>query len=443
MVESYPPERDPEGRLIRRPTPPRRTSTSRTGQGSSARDQSSNQPGAQSGANGSQQPPSFAPKRKSAFTEANRSRPQPPRGANGSSRPPSFAPGGETPHAPQQRPPQQHVGMRVPSKSATETPHEALREQPPTRTSRRKRVIATSLVIVLLLIIAWPVCLLIYANSKLNHIDALSGAADTPGTTYLIAGSDSRDGLNWHVDPADAGSKRTDTIMLLHVPESGTSSLISLPRDTYMSDIGGHGAGKLNSAFARGGAPLLVQSVESLTGLTIDHYVEVGFGGVINIVDAVGTVNVCLDKAANDPKSGLNLPAGCSDVKGDQALAFVRARHISAAQDIDRMNRQRQFVGALMKKVTEPSLLLNPFSQVRLVDAGTAALLVDESSNIINVGKLALGFRNATSDGFVGTPPIADPGYRPGGVGSTVLLEDSPSFWTSVTEGTVSPSGSS
>lgn len=300
----------------------------------------------------------------------------------------------------------------------------------------------------LVLLLAWPIGLMIWANGKIDHVAALSDSADTPGTTYLLAGSDARGGTDGIPQDGTEG-QRTDTIMLLTEPPSGPASLISLPRDTYV-DIPGHGPAKLNAAFAYGGAPLLVRTVEQLTGIHVDHYVEVGLGGVAQIVDAVGGVTLCFDPSVdkvdfpiNDPDSGLVWQApGCQTVGGTTAVAFARMRKADREGDIGRARRQQELISALSSQVSVRSLVLRPGRQVTLLDAGLGALQVDEGTNIVDLGRLALAFRAATGPGGVrGTPPIANPDYRPGGVGSTVLLDPdaSPAFWASVADGTLTP----
>jgi LCP family protein required for cell wall assembly len=303
---------------------------------------------------------------------------------------------------------------------------------------RKGRIAAIVGVLVLVLLLAWPVGMVIWANGKIDHVDALSKASGTPGTTYLIAGSDSR--ADGPINDGTSG-QRADTIMLLQVPKSGTTSLISIPRDSYVS-IPGHGHNKINAAYSYGGAPLLVKTVEKLTGMKVDHYVEIGFGGVEGIVNAVGGVHLCLDYDVNDKKSELKWKAGCHDVGGKTALAFSRMRYSDPTSDFGRTDRQRQLVDAIAQKAENPSLLFNPGKQVSLVDAGTGVLQVDQSTNIVDIGKLALAFKKANgSDGATGLPPIADTDYRPGGVGSSVELDPkkAPAFFKAVMDGTVKP----
>ncbi|GHG57732.1 hypothetical protein GCM10011331_25970 [Flavimobilis marinus] len=305
---------------------------------------------------------------------------------------------------------------------------------------RRGRIVALVLSLVLLLVLAWPIGLLLWADGKITHVTALSGAADTAGTTYLLAGSDSRDDGAINEDGTEGA--RTDTIMLLHEPESGPTALISLPRDAY-TDVPGHGPAKLNAAYAWGGPELLVASVEGLTGFTIDHYVEIGLGGVQGVVNAVGGVELCLDYDVNDKRSGLKWKSGCHTVKGKKALAFIRMRYADPEGDIGRAERQRQLVSKLVKQVASPGVLVNPAKQVSLIDAGLSSVAVDDDTGIIDMGRLALAFRAAGGpEGITGAPPIASLDYRPGGVGSTVLLDpdEAPGFFADIMAGSL-PAG--
>ncbi len=301
--------------------------------------------------------------------------------------------------------------------------------------TRRVRLAVLLLVVLLVLALAWPVGLAVWANKKIQHTDALSSAAATPGTTYLLAGSDARGGDGIPQDGTQGA--RTDTILLLHVPQHGPTALISLPRDTYVT-IDGHGPAKLNAAFAWGGAPLLVHTVEQLTGMKIDHYAEIGLGGVKDVVDAVGGVNLCYAHDVNDADSGMVWTAGCHDVNGTQALAYSRMRKADPEGDIGREKRQRQLISAVLGKLDVKSLVWHPSEQVKLIDAGTAALTLDRQANIRTLASLALAFRAANGQGGVtGTPPIKSIDYRAGAVGSTVLLDPAkaPAFWQQLRDG--------
>ena len=292
--------------------------------------------------------------------------------------------------------------------------------------------------LVLVLALAWPIGLAVWANGRLRHVDALSGAADTPGTTYLLAGSDERAPGE---EDGTAGA-RADTIMLLQVPEKGPAALISIPRDTFVA-IPGYDSSKINAAYAWGGPALLVATVEQLTGLTVDHFVEVGFGGVEGVVDALGGVELCSDLDVTDPMTGLVWTPGCHDSDGNTALMFARMRYVDPEGDIGRAKRQREVISGITSAAASPATLVNPGRQVSLVRAGTDALTLDQGTDVVDLGRLALAFRSATGPGGVtGTPPIIDLDYRPGdGIGSTVRLDPdaTPTFFEQVRDGTLPP----
>ena len=300
----------------------------------------------------------------------------------------------------------------------------------------------------LALLIAWPLGLALWANGRIEHIPALSAGADTPGTTYLLAGSDVR-GEQGGLPVDGTEGARTDTIMVLHVPPSGPAALISIPRDAY-AEIPGFGANKINAAYAWGGPALLVQSVEQLSGLHVDHYAEIGLGGVSQIVDAVGGVELCMDPAVNkvdypvnDPESAMVWEApGCRVVDGASSLAFARMRKADHEGDIGRAKRQQQLIAAVSTAVADTSIIWRPADQVRLIRTGVGALKVSDGTNIVDLARLALAFRSATGpEGIRGTPPIVSLDHRPGNIGSTVLLDPdaSPAFWAAIRDGSLPP----
>lgn len=351
---------------------------------------------------------------------------------------PSHHPGGQQPATRIQGTGSPHPGHGGSGGPPGDSPGHQPGHQPgrPAKPRKRRRIGRRIAVLLLVLLIGWPIGLLVWANGQLTRVDALSSSADTPGRTYLLAGSDSRDDSDL---TDDTEGERADTIMLLHIPSSGTRSLISLPRDTYV-EIPGHGWNKLNAAYSFGGAALLVTTVENLTGLGVDHYVEVGMGGIQDVVDSLGSVELCLDYDVDDWRSELQWEAGCHEADGATALAFARMRYSDPAGDIGRAERQRQLISSMVSEVASPGTLLNPAEQVSLLGAGTGALRVDQGTNILDLGRMALGFRDASgADGVVGAPPISDYNYRPGGVGSTVLLDPDRigTFWRAVTDGSV------
>ena len=319
-------------------------------------------------------------------------------------------------------------------------------DEPPSSPSRGKRrwlkYTSAVLAVILITLCGYTWHLWNKASDQLRRIDALSSMADTPGETWLIVGSDSRsDGAI--ADTTTAG-QRADSVMVLHKAENGQTSLTSLPRDTYVN-IPGYGEDKINASYAYGGAKLLVKTVEGLTKMKINHYVEVGMGGVKNVVDAVGGVEACLDYDVDDHDSGLiwNTAQGkCQQVNGEKALAFSRMRKSDPTGDIGRGLRQRAIISAAVKKAMSPSTLLNPSATSKLVDAGTGSLTVDKDSGVWDIGQMVLAFRSASNDGLTGAPPIEDPDYEPGDVGSTVLLVDTtaPIFFGKVRDGRLTAS---
>ncbi len=293
--------------------------------------------------------------------------------------------------------------------------------RPPPR--RRKPRIGRIILLILVLLLAFAVGMWVYVDSSLRRIDALPDypgrPADTPGTNWLLVGSDARDDLTQEqkdqLSTGDAAGRRTDTIMILHIPSgSGKSTLVSVPRDSYV-DVPGNGRDKINAAFAIGGAPLLVQTVEGATGLRVDHYMEIGFGGFAGIVDAVGGVDLCIKEPMNDPLAGLDLQAGCQELNGAQALGFVRTRAFANA-DLQRVQNQREFLSALSDKATSFGTLINPFRAFPLLFASTDSISVNEGDHLHHLAGMAFGMGGGVDNVTVpvgGTPTLP-------GVGSVV-----------------------
>ena len=334
-------------------------------------------------------------------------------------------------HAP--RPTPATPGQRPAARPASAPP-----QATPPRPPRRRHRCCTAAVLLILLVVVPLAVFAIWAQGKIQTVPALSGAANTPGRTYLIVGSDSREGLD-NGDPTEGA--RTDTIMVLHQPVSGPTALISIPRDSYVV-IPGHNPNKINAAFSFGGPELLVETVEGVTGLTIDGYLEVGFLGVADMVDAVGGVELCYDQDVSDARSELEWTAGCHPSDGTTALAFSRMRYSDPLGDIGRAQRQRQVVGAVAEQVLSPSTLLNPFEVVPITSATLDSFTFDDGTGVIDIARMALVLRGGLGgEAVTGTPPIASMGYSVEGVGSTVLLdiEAEPQFWKDIETGAFAP----
>ena len=282
-----------------------------------------------------------------------------------------------------------------------------------------RRILAILAGLVALIVVA-GVAVYFSVNSKLTKADVLIPTSFTSaGTNWLITGSDSRAGLDRQEENQlalghDISGSRSDTIMLLHVPANGTRpTLVSLPRDSYVP-IPGHGKNKLNAAYAFGGPKLLVQTVQNVTGLPIDHYMGIGFGGLVSVVNDVGGVQMCLKAPMKDPKAGLNLKAGCQTLNGDQALGFVRTRAF-AEGDLQREQDQRILIKGILTKMTSAGTLANPFAIVPAANGAASAITVDQGTGLTQLISVAFALKNPVTT----TVPFADLGLSTS-VGSAV-----------------------
>ncbi|WP_349305882.1 LCP family protein [Pseudofrankia sp. DC12] len=213
---------------------------------------------------------------------------------------------------------------------------------------------------------------------------------------FLIVGSDSRAGTGTEFESGGAvDGERSDTTIVAHLAPDGTTTLVSFPRDTLVA-IPGHGKGKLNSAITTGGPSLLIRTIERLTQLRIDHYVQVDLAGFRQITDAIGGVTVCVRALPDgstsnllDPWSQWNGVVGANHLDGERALAFVRERHGLPDGDFDRIRRQQQFISAVFTKATSTGVLANPVKLESLLQAAFRSLTVDDSTTIDDLQKLA------------------------------------------------------
>ena len=280
---------------------------------------------------------------------------------------------------------------------------------------RRGRRIALVIGIVVIVVIAGIGGTYFWINGKLNRTVSLPASSLTSaGTNWLIAGSDQRTGisraerasLHLGADGADA----SDSLMLLHMG-SGKPVLISIPRDSYVP-IPGHGSNKINAALTIGGPALLVQTVESVTGLKINHYMGIGFVGLADIVSQVGGVQMCVKTAVPADPTGdsgfKGLAAGCHNLDGTQAIAFVRDRHSFATSDLQRIQDQRAFLSALLSKATSPGVYLNPFTALPFASTAAGSIAVDKGTSLWDLLQVAEALRGPQT----GTVPIANANYE-------------------------------
>ncbi|GAA5033830.1 LCP family protein [Terrabacter aeriphilus] len=285
---------------------------------------------------------------------------------------------------------------------------------------RKGRLALVALLVLLLAWVGFMVWVPMHAWSAVNKVDNIPDGerpVDTSGYNYLLVGSDSREGLTKaqrkKYATGNAEGNRTDTIMLVHVSESGGKPvMVSLPRDSYVP-IPGHGSNKINAAYSIGGPKLLTDTVEQVTGIHVDGYVEIGLGGFANVVDSVGGVNLCVPRDMKDKKAGIDLKKGCQNLDGGNALGYVRSRYEDPMGDIGRAARQRQFLGALMKKAATPSTVLIPWRYKDFADASAAGLAVGTGTGIMDAVRVLQAMRSVSNDeGLSLSVPTSDLSYR-------------------------------
>ena len=295
-----------------------------------------------------------------------------------------------------------------------------------TVTARRPRALRSILCAIAVLVAAlilsvfgaWQ-----WVDSKLNRSDWLTDTPNTPASTWLILGSDERDGSTDYGGVDNISGFRTDTILVLIKPKSGPSSLVSIPRDSLMNVDNQYM--KINAVALIAGKKALVSNVEQITGQKIDHVAQIKFGGLQNVVNALGGIELCYDEDVQDSYSGLNWKAGCHTADGSTALSFSRMRYADARGDFGRNERQRQVISAIVKKASSSENLTNPSKIVAVSNAAMSALTVDEKTDPYTLLTMALAFKSATgSNGISGSVYWSDPDYYVDGVGSSVLLDD-------------------
>ncbi len=295
-------------------------------------------------------------------------------------------------------------------------------------------------------------------SGQISRIDAFGALKNRPQKTstalnYLVVGSDSREGLTKAQlkllrvgSTASAAGGRSDTILLVHISKSrDTAYVVSIPRDTLVTipaykSLDGKfdippAPGKMNAAFAFGGAPLLIQTIEAKTNLKIDHYVEISFAGFTGVVDALGGIQVCSKVAINDPKSHLIMSAGSHILDGIEALKYVRTRDFDGRGDIGRMERQQQFVSAVVRKATSGGILLNPIKLTSFFNATLSTVKMDTSVNKSDLLTLAKQMRNLSAGNLrTLTVPLSDPNATAPGVGSVVIWDPivATDLWTRI-----------
>lgn len=291
---------------------------------------------------------------------------------------------------------------------------------------RNRRVLVVALVLLLvpaLAVTGYLVYLNQLVSGNVKHAKLLpdSGPTDESGkvikepkdngTNYLLIGSDGRDGVS---------GKRSDVMVLAHVPEDRHNvTLIHFPRDLYVP-IPGKGKNKINAAYAFGGAPLLVKTMQNMLGVKVDHVAMVGFDGFKRMTDAVGGVDVNVEEPSED--KGKVFRKGSMHMDGETALVFVRQRKQLSEGDISRGKRQQAFIKALMLKSLSKGTLANPVKLRTFLDAATKNLTVDNSLSVGTMRSEAFAMRGTRGKDvrFV-TAPFSGFGKSPSGASIDVV----------------------
>lgn len=362
--------------------------------------------------------------------------------------PPRRQPGALPPHldprGPRRPVPRVDQG-RVPAPPPTNRPLGRPPGGPPPR-KRWGRVlswVALTMSVVILGLAGVGYVLIQHYDGQIDRIPGLGDRGPKPDAApknaqnVLLVGSDSREGANAKGTGGRGFSpgQRSDTIILAHLyGKSDKALFVSFPRDSYVeipsyTDAAGrtHRShhGRINSAFSLGGPKLLIATVEKLTDIRVDHYIQVDFVGFKSMVDRLGGVDICLPKDVNDPKSQLVLSAGRHHVNGKTALAFARARKSFAGQDLDRIKHQQQLIGSLIHKVLSAGTLINPLKLNGFLNAATGSLQVDEDLSFNKLKDIALRARGFSSGGVLfTTAPIANPSARINGASVVELDEE-------------------
>ncbi|WP_223774492.1 LCP family protein [Streptomyces sp. 135] len=280
-----------------------------------------------------------------------------------------------------------------------------------TKTTRGQRIRRTLLAVVVGLVLVvtgsglWAYH---HLNGNLHGVD-IDGALGTDrpkdmvtgDQNFVMLGSDSRSGKNGDLAGGDtSGTARADTAIVVHVPADHhqRATAVSIPRDTLVTrpSCGTLPAATrvmFNSIYQRGGPACVVKTVESMSGIRMDHYLEVDFAGFKRLVDVLGGVTVTTDRRIDDSGSGLHLAAGTHNLKGDTALAFVRTRHgIGDGSDLGRIELQQKFILAALHKIQTEGTLTNPAKLYKVADAATKALTTDDHlASLLSLTSFARG----------------------------------------------------
>lgn len=306
--------------------------------------------------------------------------------------------------------------VRTASERSTASPqygdHVAVPPVEPERKRRRRwPFVLFFFVVLLVLLILIPLFMLNRTFTSIDRV-SLGDALVEPlpaGTNVILVGTDSREGIDAETDNSEVilgegiSGARTDTIMVLRIEEDG-NKFLSLPRDLWLP-INGGDPGRINAAYAQG-PEALVNTVRDELGIPISNYVEVDLAGFIDLVDAVGGVDITIEHPAFDRNSGLDLPVGGTvTLDSAQALAYVRSRFYTElidgvevsdpTSDLGRVQRQQEFLRALMDKMAQER---NPLTLNSMSAAIGEALVIDDATSMTNALGLANSLRSSSPE---------------------------------------------
>ncbi|MGW0947265.1 LCP family protein [Streptomyces sp. NPDC002623] len=332
------------------------------------------------------------------------------------------------PTTPLRSPRRPHPGRRVP--------------RSPVRRRRPRWAVraATTLSVVLLAAAGIGHSVISSLDADIARVDPFKDMKNRPqaghGMNVLLVGTDGRDRITaaerHRYRLGGAPCHCTDTIMIVHISEDRErASVVSLPRDSYAEtpphtdQVTGkqhHGHPlKINAAYAEGGPQLTVRTVEHMTHVKIDHYLEVDFTSFMKTVDVLGGVKICTAKPLKDSYTGLDLAPGAHTLMGGEALQYVRSRHADGSSDLGRMKRQQRFLAALVDRATSSGILLNPLRFRDVTRAVLGSVRADRgfgADELLDLGRAMRTFSPSSSE-FT-TVPIGRMGYLVKGIGSTL-----------------------
>ena len=295
----------------------------------------------------------------------------------------------------------------------------------PSVEGRHRRRLGRLFVLLLVILLAVTLIVPMIVSARIPRQEVAGLASSGEPLHVLVVGSDSREGLTAEERrELSTGSgiegERTDSIFVMSMAD-GEVALLAFPRDLWVTRCDGS-VGRINVAQSIGGPGCLVATVRELSGLDIQHHVSVTFGGFRDIIDAIGGVELCLDEPIADDDAGIDLPAGCQQLDGQDALGYVRVRKID--NDLERIKRQQRFVRALAAQTAQPATLLNPARLLALSGEIGDAIVVDEAMGPLDLLRLAWEGRGIASGDIAAHTVPSDPGVTSGGAQVLYLRED-------------------